>query len=82
MSMFLSEVDCSQGLPTLGQAPMVAPTTPGEAFPLLFSGTLSGLIAGWSVARKDGWKQGATVGLLVFFGVAALKMFYDIYKRP
>lgn len=60
----------------------LALATPSEATGLMLSGVISGAIAGFSVYRREGWKQGATVGLLVFFAIGSIKMFVDIWKRP
>jgi hypothetical protein len=80
----LGEVDYSQGLPSLGVDPgtSVAAARPDEAMGYVLSAVLSGSIAGFSVSRRDGWKQGVTIGLLVFFGVTSVKMFVDIWRRP
>lgn len=55
---------------------------PDEAFAFVLSGALSGTIAGVSVGSRHGWQRGVEMGLLVFFGISSIKMFYDIWRRP
>ncbi len=56
-------------------------STPGQAIEFLIGGAISGSIVAYSISRREGWKQGTTVGLLVFFASAAVKMFIDVWKR-
>lgn len=60
----------------------VAAARPDEAMGFMLSGVLSGTVAGFSVGSRKGWQQGVQVGLLVFFGIASVKMFVDIWRRP
>lgn len=55
---------------------------PDEAMGYLLSGGISAGLAGFFTHQRDGLRQALLVGSVVFFGIASVKMFIDIWRRP